>query len=51
MDQFLEHYAATERSLRESEERFRLMVEGLRDYAIFRSTKPGMLAAGTSAHS
>src|SRR5687767_4948323 len=35
MDQFLEHYAATEYWLRESEERFRLMVEGVRDYAIF----------------
>jgi PAS domain S-box-containing protein len=35
MDLFLEHYATVEHALRESEERFRLLVEGVRDYAIF----------------
>jgi PAS domain S-box-containing protein len=35
MDQLLEHYIASERALRESEERFRLLVAGVKDYAIF----------------
>jgi PAS domain S-box-containing protein len=35
MDQLLERYIAAEQALRESEERFRLMVAGVKDYAIF----------------
>ncbi len=45
MDQFLEHLVATEHSLRESEERFRLLVEGVRDYAIFMLDQTGHITS------
>jgi PAS domain S-box-containing protein len=35
MDQLLDRYIASEHALRESEERFRLLVTGAQDYAIF----------------